>query len=179
MWNTKFLFNMKWKIALCPVEVVYVRGQMSKCRKIASYAKYVKCRKSNNWICTLPPNSLICMRPIRPLQLDCHHPGACHPSIGHRPKHDPKYCDYQLPDHLYISLRITSIKAAMPVLAKNSLTIMLSHYDMAAVVVSHFEFQEESQCVLHLAHRSSRPMWPSTSSDHQHHLHEEPKTQGR
>ena len=31
------------------------------------------------------------------------------------PKHVPQYHDYQLLDQLYISLRITSIKAPMPV----------------------------------------------------------------
>ena len=31
------------------------------------------------------------------------------------PKHAPHYYGYQLLDHLYISLRITSIKAPMPV----------------------------------------------------------------
>ena len=40
-----------------------------------------------------------------------------------------QYHDYQIPDHLYISLRITSIKAPMPVLAKSRIFVMLSHYD--------------------------------------------------
>ena len=46
-----------------------------------------------------------------------------------RPKHSPQYHDYQLPDHLYISLRITSIKAPMPVNSQDRLSVMHSHYD--------------------------------------------------
>ena len=40
-----------------------------------------------------------------------------------------QYHDYQIPDHLYISLTITSTKAPMPVLAKSRVFVMLSHYD--------------------------------------------------
>ena len=34
---------------------------------------------------TLPPSSLICMRHIRPLPLDCHHPDTRYLGIYHRP----------------------------------------------------------------------------------------------
>ena len=45
------------------------------------------------------------------------------------PKCMHQYHDYQIPDHLYISLTITSTKAPMPVLAKSRVFVMLSHYD--------------------------------------------------
>ena len=60
------------------------------------------------------------MMSIRSLLLDSW------PKSGHLPlafirdclKHRAQYCGYQLPDHLYISLRITSIKTPMPVIDK-------------------------------------------------------------
>ena len=90
------------------------------------------CQRVN---CTLPPSSIICMRPIRPLLLDDHHLGACHLGICYRPlrglfpKQPSLYHDYQLPDHLYISMRITLIKAPMQVNSYNQLSVMPSHYN--------------------------------------------------
>ena len=46
------------------------------------------------------------------------------------PKHILQYCNYQLPDHLYISLRITSIKASIPVLTETSILILFSPYEI-------------------------------------------------
>ena len=50
-----------------------------------------------------------------------HLPSGHLPQASQRahPKHAPQYHDYQLPDHLYISLRITSINAPMPVNSYN------------------------------------------------------------
>ena len=79
----------------------------------------------------LPPSSLICIRPIRPLLLDGHHLGTCYRLLS---KPTLSVCFSivttvsQLLDHLYISPRITSIKVPMPVKAKIRLSGMLSHY---------------------------------------------------
>ena len=45
------------------------------------------------------------------------------------PKYVPHYHDYQLLDYLYISPRITLIKAPKPVLTKTSVPILFSLYD--------------------------------------------------
>ena len=44
------------------------------------------------------------------------------------PKQPSLYHDYQLPDHLYISMRITLIKAPMQVNSYNQLSVMPLHY---------------------------------------------------
>ena len=41
----------------------------------------------------------------------------------------PQYCDYQLPDHLYIYPRITSIKAYHASVKHLCLSVVLTHYD--------------------------------------------------
>ena len=43
-----------------------------------------------------------------------------------RPKRASQHCDYQLPDHLYISLSITSIKAPMSVTSYNRLVVIIT-----------------------------------------------------
>ena len=40
-----------------------------------------------------------------------------------------QYCDYLLPEHLYISPRITSIKQSTSVLTKTSMFVLFSPYD--------------------------------------------------
>ena len=66
---------------------------------------------------TLPPSSLICMKHRT---LTTRWPPSRHLPSGHLPQGfkraypecAPQYCNYQLPDYLYISLKITSIKAS-------------------------------------------------------------------
>ena len=79
---------------------------------------------------SLPPSSLICMRPIRPLPLDGHHPDTCRRPLRGFVLSMLFSIDYQLPDHLYISPRITSIKTPLPVLDRSRVFVMLLHYDI-------------------------------------------------